>query len=415
MWDVAFYERRLKEQKFAYREDELKQYFSLPKVLQGLFDLVRKLFGIVVLEVKAEERKELGVTFWCDDCQFFKVMQEEKDGAKTKLVGPVAYFYADFFARPGTKDSGAWMDSILGKTSNERLVQQYRLPPQQHVASTFQNGAKPILPPVAVIVCNQAPPVYDASDPSKVIIPSLMTHDDVEVLFHEFGHALQHMLTTETEGLAAGSEMIEWDAIELPSQFMENFCYHKATIDTFAFHHETNELIPEELFRKVKQAKTFQAGSHALDYINSAMVDLELHDSKNDFRMNYAKPDLLEHIWQRAKRVSAITHDLAYGSAMQDYETRYLATFHHSFNGDSYAAGYYSYLWAEVLSADAFAAFEEAGLENLDELQRLGRLFRNTILALGGGEDPARIFKEFRGRAASVEPLLRHRGLDIAC
>jgi oligopeptidase A len=243
--------------------------------------------------------------------------------------------------------------------------------------------------PVAYLCCNQTPPVGDT--------PSLMTFREVETLFHEFGHGLQHMLTRVEDVDASGIRGIEWDAVELPSQFMENWCTHKPTLLGMSHHVKTGALLPPELFDKVKAAKTFRAASMMLRQLSFARLDLELHAR--------FQPGGAETVFDVQRRLSIETAVLP---VLQ--EDRFLCSFSHIFAG-GYAAGYYSYQWAEVLSADAFGAFEEAGLDEVEQLHQLGRRFRDTVLALGGGVHPGEVFRAFRGRDPKTDALLRHAGL----
>ena len=355
-WDVTYWAERLKEERYSISDEELRPYFSLPNVLQGLFGLVERLFGVTV------EPADGQVPTWHKDVRFFKVLKEGK---------PKAYFYLDPYSRPEEKRGGAWMDEVVG---------QSRL---------FATDGEEVRLPVGHMVCNQTPPVG-----SK---PSLMTFREVETLFHEAGHCLQHMLTEQREGLVAGIRGIEWDAVELPSQFMENFCYDRKTLFSFAKHYETEEPLPEDLYQKLLAARTYRSGTMTLRQLHFACTDLELH-------ARYT-PGAGETVFDRERKVAektAVLHPLP--------EDRFLCGFSHIFAG-GYAAGYYSYKWAEVLSADAFAAFEEAGLDNEYEVSQTGRRFRDTVLALGGGREPAKVFEDFRGRGPSVEPLLRHNNL----
>ena len=242
--------------------------------------------------------------------------------------------------------------------------------------------------PVAYLICNGTPPVGDR--------PSLMTFHEVETLFHEFGHGLQHMLTRIDYGLAAGISNIEWDAVELPSQFMENWCYHRETLQSLTSHHETGESLPEALYQKLLAARTYRAGSDMLRQLYFAVTDLELHagplpEERSAF-------DVQRDVAQRTTVLEPLEGD------------RFLCSFGHIFAG-GYAAGYYSYKWAEVLSADAFGAFEEAGLDNSRAIEGTGRRYRETVLALGGSEHPMDVFVAFRGREPTPEALLRHAGL----
>jgi oligopeptidase A len=243
--------------------------------------------------------------------------------------------------------------------------------------------------PIAHLVCNSTPPVGDK--------PSLMTFGEVETLFHEFGHGLQHMLTVIDDSDAAGINGVEWDAVELPSQFMENWCYHKPTLLGIARHYETGEALPDDLFDKLTAARTFRAGSMMLRQLTFGMIDMRLH---HGFQV-----DGKQSVFDVQREVSQLTSVLP-----PLPEDRSLCTFSHIFAG-GYAAGYYSYKWAEVLSADAFAAFEDAGLDNPDAMAQVGRRFRDTVLSLGGSQHPMDVFRQFRGREPDPQALLRHNGL----
>ncbi|HEY8516782.1 MAG TPA: M3 family metallopeptidase [Candidatus Binatia bacterium] len=348
-WDVAFWAERLRERRFAYTDEELRPYFPLPRVLDGLFALVGRLFGLTIRPADGE------TPVWHPDVRFFRIYDERGE--------EIAAFFLDPYSRPKEKRGGAWMDECVGRAPG-RI-------------------------PVAYLVCNQVPPVDGK--------PSLMTFDEVNTLFHEFGHGLQHMLTRVERPLAAGIRNIEWDAVELPSQFMENWCYHRETLLGLTGHVETGAKLPEELFRKIAASRTFRAGSDMLRQLYFALTDLALHHEFD--------PDGPETPFDVQRRIAQKTTVLP-----PLPEDRFLCSFTHIFGG-GYAAGYYSYKWAEVLSADAFAAFEEAGLENEQALIATGRRFRDTVLALGGSRHPMEVFKEFRGRAPTTEALLRHHGL----
>lgn len=356
-WDINFWSERLRESKYDINEEELRPYFSLPKVMDGLFNLANMLFGINI------EPADGLAPVWNNDVRFYCV----KDSSGSSI----AYFYFDPYSRPSEKRGGAWMDEVVARS----LVMS-------------RDGVSARLP-VAHMVCNQMPPVGNK--------PSLMTFREVETVFHEFGHALQHMLTKQDEGLVSGIRGIEWDAVELPSQFMENWCYHRTTLMGLAKHYETGESLPEDIYLKLLAARTFRAGSLSLRQIRFATLDLELHSK-------YI-PGGSESIYDVDQRVSQRTQVLP-----PLPEDRFLCSFSHIFAG-GYAAGYYSYKWAEVLSADAFSAFEDAGLDNNQAVKETGHKFRETILALGGGKAPLEVFVEFRGRDPSPEPLLRHNGL----
>ncbi|MGB3299734.1 MAG: M3 family metallopeptidase, partial [Phormidesmis sp.] len=278
-------------------------------------------------------------------------------------------------SRPAEKRGGAWMDECIvrarvGAGDN----QQIRLP-------------------VAYLVCNQSPPVDDK--------PSLMTFREVETLFHEFGHGLQHMLTRVDYAGAAGINKVEWDAVELPSQFMENWCYDRDTLFGMARHYATGEALPEADYQKLLAARHFMTGSAILRQVNFGWVDIALHSQYQPASAE-SGGDLIKEIRDRIAKKTTLMEPLS--------EDAFLCSFGHIFSG-GYAAGYYSYFWAEVLSADAFSAFEEANLENKAEIAQMGRRFRDTVLSLGGSRHPMAVFKAFRGREPNTQALLRHRGL----
>lgn len=352
-WDFAFWSERLREQRFSYTDEELRPYFSLEKVLDGLFQLVNRLFGITVTPVAT------GIPIWNEEVRYFNIANEAGE--------TIAGFYLDPYARPADKRGGAWMDDCLGR----KIV-----------------GGK-VQIPVAHLICNSTPPVGSN--------PSLMTFREVETLFHEFGHGLQHMLTTINEADAAGINGVEWDAVELASQFMENWCYHKPTLLGMAKHYETGETLPDDLFEKIKAARNYQAATQMLRQNQFGIVDLKLHSEFD--------PDGSQTVFDLQREVGQTTTVLPMLP-----EDRFLCSFQHIFAG-GYSAGYFSYKWAEVLSADAFSAFEEAGLDDEQAVVETGRRFRDTILAMGGSRHPMELFQEFRGREPSPEPLLRHTGL----
>ncbi|XXG63604.1 hypothetical protein AAC387_Pa05g1752 [Persea americana] len=359
-WDINFWSERLRESKYDINEEELRPFFSLPKVMDGLFGLAKMLFDINI------EPADGIAPVWNKDVKFFRI--------NDSLGNPVAYFYFDPYSRPSEKRGGAWMDEVVGRSR------------------ALAHGADSVRLPVVHIVCNQTPPVGDK--------PSLMTFREVEAVFHEFGHALQHMLTKQDEGFVSGLRGIEKDAVELPSQFMEYWCYHRDTLTSIAKHYETGENLPEEVYLKLVAARTFRAGSLYLRQIRYASVDLELH---TEYVPGGAESihDIDQRVGLRIQVIPLLPED------------RFLCSFSHIF-ADEYEAGYYSYQWAEVLSADAFSAFEEVGLHNNKGIKEMGRKFRDTILALGGGKSPLEVFVEFRGREPSPEALLRHYGLVTA-
>ena len=352
-WDVAFWAERLREQKFEYTDDELRPYFPMPRVLNGLYEVIHRLFDVTI-----KETDEV-IPVWNKDVRFYKVF----NNAGEQIAG----FFLDPYSRPEDKRGGAWMNTCLDRR--------------------MSNGYSQL--PIAYLVCNGTPPVGDK--------PSLMTFSEVVTLFHEFGHGLHHMLTTIDFSDAAGINGVEWDAVELPSQFMENWCYHRPTLLGMTAHYETGEPLPEDLFEKICKARTYRAGSQMLRQIQFGLVDLELHH-----RFDPAGDETIFDVEKRISEQTAVMKPLS--------ENRFLCAFSHIFAG-GYSAGYYSYKWAEVLSADAFSAFEDVGLNDDDAVMQTGRKFRDEVLAVGGSRDPMVSFKSFRGREPSIEPLLRHNDL----
>ena len=353
-WDLPYWSEKLRQERFDLDQEALRPWFPLPQVLDGLFGLCNRLFNVVIEAADGE------APIWHQDVRYFRVQRQ--DGT------PLASFYLDPYSRPASKRGGAWMDECLGRRTN---------PDGTHVL------------PVAYLICNQTPPVEDT--------PSLMSFEEVETLFHEFGHGLQHMLTTVDEPEAAGISNVEWDAVELPSQFMENWCLDRATLMGMARHWQTNEPLPEEEFQKLRRSRTFNAGLATLRQVHFALSDLRLHSRWT--------PEL-------GITPDALRRDVATTTSVMEPipEDQFLCAFGHIFAG-GYSAGYYSYKWAEVLSADAFAAFEDAGLDNEQKVQSTGALFRDTVLSLGGSRSPSEVFEAFRGRPASTDALIRHSGL----
>ncbi len=356
-WDVAFWAERLREKKFSLNDEQLRPYFPLPGVLDGLFKLAERLFDITVTIADGQ------APVWHDNVRFFQVANGSGEN--------IAAFYIDPYSRPAEKRGGAWMNSLHGRSK------------------ACAAPGEPIRLPVAYICCNQTPPSSDK--------PSLMSFDEVQTLFHEFGHALQHMLTTVDCGLASGINNIEWDAVELASQFMENWCYDRPTLRGLAKHWQTGEPLPDEMIDSLIAARTFREGSTTLRQVNFSLIDMELYHGYD--------PAGDESPLDVQRRIGAET--LVMPPLPED---RFLCSFSHIFAG-GYSAGYYSYKWAAVLSADAFGAFEEAGLQDEDAVRKLGRRFRDTVLALGGSRAPMEVFKDFRGREPKPEALLRHSGL----
>jgi oligopeptidase A len=352
LWDVPFWAERLREERYAYTDEQIRPYFPFEKVLSGLFDLLGRLFGIRVEQAD-------GVSTWHDDVRFFRVLDDSGE--------QLAAFFLDPYSRPENKRPGAWMGDCLGRRRRGHDVQL----------------------PVAHLVCNQTPPVGNK--------PALMTFREVETLFHEMGHGLQHMLTRIEHPDAAGISGIEWDAVELPSQFMENWCYHKPTLLGLTGHFETGEPLPDELFQKICAARNYRAATMMLRQLQFGMIDLELHTT-----FQPGGDETVFDVHRRLAQQTSVLPPLP--------EDRFLCSFQHIFAG-GYAAGYYSYKWAEILSADAFGAFEEAGLDDPAMVSATGRRFRETVLSLGGSRHPLEVFRAFRGRDPRVEPLLKQCGL----
>jgi oligopeptidase A len=360
-WDISFWAERQREEKFAFSAEELRPYFSLPQVLDGLFGLVKRLFGVTVTAADGQ------APVWHEDVRYFQIADEAGNA--------IAYFYLDPYSRPAEKRGGAWMDECIVRAK-----------------ITDEAGKTTIRLPVAYLVCNQTPPVDGK--------PSLMTFEEVETLFHEFGHGLQHMLTKVDYAGAAGINNVEWDAVELPSQFMENWCYDRPTLMGMARHYETGEPLPEHYYQKLLAARHYMSGSGMLRQLHFSAVDLELHH-----RYQPGGDETVKDVRNRIAKTTTVLPPLP--------EDAFLCAFGHIFAG-GYAAGYYSYKWAEVLSADAFAAFEEAGLEDDLAIASTGLRYRDTVLGMGGSQHPIEVFKAFRGREPSTVALLRHSGLKVA-
>ncbi len=344
-WDLTFASERLREKKYSYSEQEVKQYFTEPTVFKGLFALVEKLFNIHVEEQKAP--------VWSPEVKYFVI----KDQAGKEI----ASFYADLYARQG-KRGGAWMNDQRARRVVDGRLQT----------------------PIAYLVCNFSAPVGDK--------PALLTLNDVETLFHEFGHGLHHMLTEQTDLSVSGIADVEWDAVEMPSQFMENFVWNWEVIQSITSHVDTGRPMPKELFDKIVAAKNFQAGMSNVRQIEFALFDMLLH---YDFD---PKVCTVQNLLDSVRKEVAVVFPPKYN--------RFANSFSHIFAG-GYAAGYYSYKWAEVLSADAFSLFEEKGIFNPE----IGKKWKAEVLAVGGSRSAKESFKAFRGREPSVDALLRSYGL----
>jgi oligopeptidase A len=346
-WDIAYYSEKLRQQRYTISQEEVRAYFPVDKVLSGLFELVERLYNVSFNPVKDQE-------VWHPDVTFYEI--RHADG---RLRGQ---FYMDLYARQH-KRGGAWMDTCQSRLVNQQI--------QQH--------------PIAYLTCNFTPPVGDK--------PSLLTHDEVQTLFHEFGHGLHHMLTDIDHLSISGINGVAWDAVELPSQFMENFCWQRPVLDMIAGHYETGEPLPEEMFQRMLAAKNFQSAMMIVRQLEFALFDLRIHR---------------EYQPGQEAQVTQIIHEVRELVAVvkpPEWQ-RFAHSFSHIFAG-GYAAGYYSYLWAEVLSADAFSLFEEQGIFD----QATGLAFLHNILEQGGAKDAAELFRDFRGRDPQIDALLRHSGI----
>ncbi len=350
-WDVGFASERLKEQRYSFSDQEVKQYFQLPRVLDGLFGLIERLFDV---RIRADAAQT-----WHPDVRFYRIERG------FELVGQ---FYLDLYAR-NAKRPGAWMDDARGR---------------RRLALGLQT-------PVAYLACNFQPPVGEK--------PATLTHDDVITLFHEFGHGLHHMLTRVDDLAVAGIAGVEWDAVELPSQFMENFCWEWDNVVAMSAHVDTGKALPRELFDRMLAAKNFQSGMQTLRQIEFSLFDMRLHAHYRPGGSTSVQA-LLDEI----RREVAVLVPPAFN--------RFQNSFSHIFAG-GYGAGYYSYKWAEVLSADAYAAFEEAGAasEPAARLTETGRRFLDEILSVGGSRPAIESFRAFRGRDPQLDALLRHSGM----
>lgn len=344
-WDTSYYSEKLRQEEYAVSQEELRPYFPAEKVLAGMFSVVNKLFGITINAVD-------DVALYHPDVRFYSI---EKNNAT------IAYFYFDIYARD-KKRGGAWMADCRTRRLRNGNVQL----------------------PVAYLTCNFTPPVGDT--------PSLLTHQEVTTLFHEFGHGLHHMLTQMTDSAVSGINGVAWDAVELPSQFLENWCWQKSVIPLISGHYETGEALPDHLLEKMLAAKNFQSGMQMVRQIEFSLFDMQLHKDYQP-NENYDVQAVLDAVREQVSILSPPSFN------------RFQNSFSHIFAG-GYAAGYYSYKWAEVLSADAFSLFEENGIFDPET----GEKFLQTILANGGSQTAMDLFVEFRGREPSVNALLKHSG-----
>ena len=343
-WDIAYFSEKLQQARYSISEEELRPWFPINKVLTGMFTVVERLYGITL-------QQQSNIDTWHTDVCFYHIQKEGQ------CIGK---FYTDLYARDHKRD-GAWMDTCHNRWRTDDRLQT----------------------PVAYLTCNFAPPAGNK--------PALLTHDDVVTLFHEFGHVLHHLLTQIDYPEASGIHGVPWDAVELPSQFMENWCWQKEGLELISGHYETGEPLPKTKLEQLLAARNFQSGIFMTRQLEFALFDMHLH-------MEYEKgSDIQALLDQIRKNVSVI---------VPPEFNRFQHTFSHIFDG-GYAAGYYSYLWAEVLSADAFSRFEEEGIFN----KKAGEAFLNEILSQGSSCDPMEMFIAFRGRAPEIDALLRHKGI----
>lgn len=352
-WDFTYAAEKLREQRYAFSEQEVKLYFPEPKVVDGLFRLVQNMFGVAI-------KPDTGPV-WHEDVKFYRI---EKNG---HLIGQ---FYLDLYARNG-KRGGAWMDDARGRKSLAEAVQT----------------------PIAYLTCNfTEPAVIDGAKK-----PAYFTHDEVITLFHEFGHGLHHMLTAVDELGVSGISGVEWDAVELPSQFMENFCWEWEVLQHMTAHADTGAALPRALYDKMIAAKNFQSGLQMLRQVEFSLFDMHLHFDYDP----YGSKTVADVLAEVRHRVAVI---------IPPAFNRFQNSFSHVFSG-GYAAGYYSYKWAEVLSADAYGAFEEAQGDP-NRLAETGLAFQREILSVGGSRPALESFTAFRGREPSIDALLRHNGMS---
>lgn len=346
-WDIGYYSEKMRQHFYQLSQEEVKTYFPATRVIPGLFAIVAKLYGLQITEID-------GVDVWHPDVRFYQILDKEGE-----LRGR---FYLDLYAR-AKKRGGAWMDDCVCRKKTTNGLQA----------------------PVAYLTCNFTPPTGNH--------PALLTHDEVQTLFHEFGHGLHHMLTQVDHIGVAGINGVEWDAVELPSQFMENWCWEKEALNLISGHYQTGEALPENLFNKMLAAKNFQAGMLMVRQLEFSLFDFKIHQ---DYDPN--KGGRIYQTLQQIRDQVSVVKVPAFN--------RFAHSFSHIFAG-GYAAGYYSYKWAEVLSADAFSLFEENGIFD----RATGESFLHNILEKGGSQPAMALFKNFRGREPSIEPLLRHNGI----
>ncbi|WP_417550614.1 oligopeptidase A [Methylophaga sp.] len=346
-WDVTYFAEKLRQQRYSISQEELKPYFPEDKVVNGLFAVVNRLYGLDI-------RERTDVDVWHKDVRFFEIIAED-DSVR-------AQFYLDLYARQH-KRGGAWMDECKAR----------------------RRSAEGIEIPVAFLTCNFSEPVGDK--------PALFTHDEVTTLFHEFGHGLHHMLTKIEYAGVSGINGVAWDAVELPSQFMENWCWEREALDLISGHYQTGEKLPDDLFDKMIAARNFQSAMMMLRQLEFSLFDFRLH-----LEFNPNEPNQVDKILEQVRDEVTVVKPPKFN--------RFAHSFAHIFAG-GYAAGYYSYKWAEVLSADAFSKFEEKGIFD----RQTGLEFLEAILEQGGSREPMELFIEFRGREPQIDALLRHTGI----
>ena len=347
-WDISYYAEKLRQSRYQVSQEDIRPYLPVGKVLPGLFEVVRRLYGITVTEVAQFDS-------YHPDARLFELRQDDE---------VIARFYLDMYAR-AHKRGGAWMDDCRVRRQVDHSLQV----------------------PVAYLVCNFTPPVGDS--------PALLNHNELTTLFHEFGHGLHHMLTRQTVAAVSGINGVAWDAVELPSQFLENWCWEREALAFISGHHESGEALPGELLDKLLAARNFQSAVMMARQLELSLFDFRLHLEWGSETISSVQ-DLLDEV---RKEIAVVT--------VPSYN-RFQNGFSHVFAG-GYAAGYYSYKWAEVLSADAFSRFEEDGIFNPET----GAAFRTQILEAGGSKEPMELFVAFRGREPNIEPLLRHSGIAV--
>ena len=347
-WDLPYYSEKLKQDRYAISDEELRPYFPESKVVAGLFEVVHRLFGLQI-----SERKD--VDTWHKDVKFFDVLDSNQ-----QLRGS---FYLDLYAR-SKKRGGAWMDDCVGRRELANGDIQY---------------------PVAYLTCNFNGPVGDK--------PALFTHDEVVTLFHEFGHGIHHMLTQINAAGVSGINGVPWDAVELPSQFLENWCWQPEALAFISGHYQTNEPLPQDMLDKMLAAKNFQSAMQMIRQLEFSLFDFKMHAQYSP-----ENGDEIQQVLNQVRKDYAVIKAPEFN--------RFQHSFGHIFGG-GYAAGYYSYKWAEVLSSDAFSRFEEEGIFN----QSVGHDFLTNVLEMGGSNEPSELFKAFRGREPQIDALLRHSGI----